>query len=76
MDEKKDYCYELWGNDTFSNETYQCGVYRHYSSARRAMKRHIAETLETQSDGLRDTFWITKTQRGTQCQVGKNRCCP
>jgi hypothetical protein len=61
MDEKKDYCYELGGNDTFSNETYQCGVYRHYSSARRAMKRHIAETLEAQSDGLRDTFWITKT---------------
>ena len=61
MDEKKDNCYELWGNDTFSNETYLCGVYKHYSSARRAMKRHIAGTLDTQSEGLRDTFWITKT---------------
>ena len=61
MDEKKDYCYVLWGNDTFSNETYQCGVYSHYSSARRAMKRQISNTIDSQSEGLRDTFWITKT---------------
>ena len=61
MDEKINYCYELWGNDTFSNETYPCGVYKHYSSARRAMKRHVANCLKTQSEGLRDTFWITRT---------------
>lgn len=51
-------CYELWGNDTFSNETYLCGVYKHYSSARRAMKRHQLDCMKTQGDGLRDTFWI------------------
>ena len=61
MDEKINYCFELWGNDTFSNETYPCGVYRHCSSARRAMKRHVANCLKTQSEGLRDTFWITRT---------------
>lgn len=51
-------CYELWGNDTFSNETYLCGVYNHYSFARRAMKRHQLDCMKTQGDGLRDTFWI------------------
>ena len=30
MEENKTYCYQLWGNDTFSNETYFCGVYMHY----------------------------------------------
>lgn len=61
MNENMNYCYELWGNDTYSNETYPCGVYKHYSSARRAMKRHVADSLKTQSEGLRDTFWITRT---------------
>jgi len=54
-------CYELWGNDTYSNETYLCGVYKHYSSAKRAMKKQEQECLESQSEGLRDTFWINKT---------------
>lgn len=61
MNDKINYCYELWGNDTFSNETYPCGVYKHYSSARRAMKRQVANCLKTQSEGLRNTFWITRT---------------
>ena len=54
-------CYEQWGNDTYSNETYLCGVYKHYSSAKRAMKKQEQECLESQSEGLRDTFWINKT---------------
>lgn len=54
-------CYELWGNDTYSNETYLCGVYKHYSSARRAMKKQVQSCHECQSEGLRDTFWISKT---------------
>ena len=61
MNDKINYCYELCENDTFSNETYQCGVYKHYSSARRAMKRHVADNANTQSEGLRDTDWITRT---------------
>ena len=54
-------CYELWRNDTYSNETYLCGVYKHYSSARRAMKKQMQSCHEYQSEGLRDTFWISKT---------------
>ena len=54
-------CYELWGNDTYSNETFLCGVYKHYSSARRAMKKHELDCQEYQGEGLRDTFWISKT---------------
>ena len=54
-------CYELWGNDTYSNETFLCGVYKHYSSARRAMKRAEIRCAEYQSEGLRDTYWIEKT---------------
>lgn len=53
--------YELWGNDTYSNETFLCGVYKHYSSARRAMKKHELDCQEYQGEGLRDTFWISKT---------------
>lgn len=59
--ESKEYCYELWGNDTFSNETYLCGVYMHYSSAHRAMRQRIKRNLTCQDEGLRDTYWITRT---------------
>lgn len=54
------YCYELWGNDTFSNETYICGTYIHYSSAWRAMKKLRLASQETQESELRDTFWIVR----------------
>lgn len=54
-------CYKLWGNDTYSNETYLCGVYKNYSSAKRVMKKQEQECLVSQSEGLRDTFWINKT---------------
>lgn len=54
-------CYELWGYDTYSREACLCGVYKHYSSAKRAMKRLQQDCLETQSEGLRDTFGIKKT---------------
>ena len=61
MEENKTYCYQLWGNDTFSNETYFCGVYMHYSSAHRAMRQRIKRNLTCQDEGLRDTYWITRT---------------
>ena len=56
------YSYELWGNDTFSNETYLCGTYRHYSSAWRAMKKLQLDCKETQGEGLSDTFWIERKE--------------
>lgn len=56
------YCYELWGNDTFSNETYICGTYIHYSSAWRAMKKARLHSEQTQGEGLRDTFWIVRRE--------------
>lgn len=55
-------CYELWGNDTVSNETYLCGTYRHYSSAWRAMKKLRNECVEAQDEGIRDTFWIVRKE--------------
>ena len=61
MEENKTYCYQLWGNDTFSNETYLCGVYMHYSSAHRAMNQRMKRNLTSQDEGLRDTYWITRT---------------
>lgn len=61
MEENKTYCYQLWGNDTFSNETYLCGVYMHYSSAHRAMRQRIKRNLICQGEGLRDTYWIVRT---------------
>lgn len=61
MEENITYCYQLWGNDTFSNETYFCGVYMHYSSAHRAMRQRIKRNLTCQDEGLRDTYWITRT---------------
>lgn len=61
MEETKTYCYQLWGNDTYSNETYFCGVYMHYSSAHRAMKQRMKRNLTCQEEGLRDTYWIVKT---------------
>ena len=61
MEENNTYCYQLWGNDTFSNETYFCGVYMHYSSAHRAMRQRIKRNLTCQDEGLRDTYWINRT---------------
>ena len=61
MEENITYCYQLWGNDTFSNETYFSGVYMHYSSAHRAMRQRIKRNLIHQGEGLRDTYWITRT---------------
>lgn len=66
-------CYELWGNDTYSNETYLCGVYKHYSSAKRAMKKQEQDCLESQSGGLRDTFWINKTSIEEHDEQANNR---
>ena len=42
--------YQLWGCDTFSNDIYNCGVYRHRSSAYRAKRNHEEEVSKTQED--------------------------
>ena len=67
------YCYELWGNDTFSNETYLCGTYRHYSSAWRAMKKARLRSEQTQGEGLRDTFWIVRREVEGQAAENESR---
>lgn len=67
------YCYELWGNDTFSNETYICGTYIHYSSAWRAMKKLRLASQETQESELRDTFWIVRREVEEQAAENESR---
>ena len=67
-------CYELWGYDTYSREAYLCGVYKHYSSAKRAMKRLQQDCLETQSEGLRDTFGIKKSTAEEHDDEGRQPC--
>lgn len=54
-------CYELWGFDTYSYESFLCGVYKHYSSAKRAMKKQQLNCMKYQGEGVRDTFSIKKT---------------
>lgn len=49
--------YVLWGHDTFSGESYTCGVYRHRSSANRAMRKR-KEEAEDQDPSVRDMFGI------------------
>ena len=67
------YCYELLGNDTFSNETYICGTYIHYSSAWRAMKMARLRSEQTQGEGLRDTFWIVRREVEEQAAENESR---
>ena len=67
------YCYELWGNDTFSNETYICGTDIHYSSAWRAMKKLRLTSQETQESELRDTFWIVRREVEEQAAENESR---
>lgn len=50
--------YVLWGHDTFSGESYICGVYRHRSSANRAMRKR-KEEAEDQDPSVRDTFGVS-----------------
>lgn len=50
--------YVLWGHDTFSGESYICGVYRHRSSANRAMRKH-EEDVKGQDPDLRDRFGVS-----------------
>lgn len=49
--------YVLWGYDTFSSESYTCGVYRHRSSANRAMRKR-KEEVKDQDPSVRDMFGI------------------
>lgn len=56
--EKERLVYVLWGYDTFSSESYTCGVYRHRSSANRAMRKHEKE-VEDQDPSVRDMFGIS-----------------
>lgn len=65
--------YQLWGCDTFSNEIYNCGAYRHRSSAYRAKRNHEEEVSTTQED-LRDTYWIVPiTEEGYIIQQKERR---
>lgn len=57
-DNKEPLVYVLWGYDTFSSETYTCGVYRHRSSANRAMRKREEEEKD-QDLSVRDTFGIS-----------------
>lgn len=50
--------FQLWGCDTFSNEVYNCGVYKHRSSAYRTKRKHEEDVAKAQSIDLRDSFWI------------------
>ena len=51
-------CFQLWGDDKFSGESYFCDVYRHRSSANRARKRLEARARQHASEDLVDSFWI------------------
>lgn len=57
-DNKERLVYVLYGYDTFSSESYTCGVYRHRSSANRAMRKH-EEEVKGQDPDLRDTFGVS-----------------
>lgn len=50
-------CYDLWGTGTFANETYLCGIYKHYSSACCAMKRCRSDFIKSQDEESCDIFW-------------------
>lgn len=51
-------CFQLWGEDKFSGESYFCNMYRHRSSANRARRRLEAEARSSDSEGMTDSFWI------------------
>jgi len=66
-------CYELWGEDTFSNETYFVGLYATNSSANRAKRKHEEDAESSQDEGLRDTFWITRTTVAEHLKILKEK---
>lgn len=55
--------YEVWGNDTFANETYFCGRYEDRDKAMKALADAKQDAL-SQTESLRDTFWMTETTMG------------
>lgn len=57
-DNKESLLYVLWGYDAFSGESYKCGMYRHRSSANRAMRKR-KEEVKDQAPIVRDTFSIS-----------------
>ena len=57
-DAEKTPCFQLWGEDKFSHETYFCNVYMHRSSANRAKRRHEAKAKERGAGELMDSYWI------------------
>lgn len=74
--DKERLVYVLYGYDTFSSESYTCGVYRHRSSANRAMRKR-EEEVEDQYLSVRDTFgisvytesWYRKVQMEEQKEI-------
>lgn len=73
IDQPEKVCYEVWGNDTFSNETYFVGLYTTNSSANRAMHRHEEDAKKTQDEEVRDTFWITRTTVAEHSEMLRKR---
>lgn len=66
-------CYELWGWDTFSSESYFVGLYASNSSANRAMRRKMGKVAATQDESLRDTFGIKRTTVGEHIEMLRQR---
>lgn len=50
--------YEVWGRDTFANETFLCGKFSSPESAFRLCHEKEMEVAKFQDPELRDTFWV------------------
>ena len=64
--------YQLWGCDSFTNDVYYCGIYRHRTSAYRA-KRKLEQIASKEGVDLRDTFWIVPVTESGFMSQKKNR---
>lgn len=69
LDQPDKVCYELWGEDMFSYETYCIGLYASNSSANRARRIKEERNAQTQSEGLRDQMWIQRTTVGEHLEM-------
>lgn len=51
LDQPERACWELWGDDTFSGETYFCGLYSSNTSANRARRKHESDCKKLNQRG-------------------------
>ena len=51
-------CFQLWGEDKFSGESYFCNAYRHRSSANRAKRKLEEQARSSDPNKLVDSYWI------------------